>query len=150
MKFKFQFEKLLQHRKREEEIAMRDYLLARQRHDAAVVVLNSYYQSIVETRTLTAQVTAGGGAQSEKLRQADHFIAGQEVRIHQQKLIIRTLNQEKEEKHEIAVARAQDAKALEKLKEKLRGRHRIAANKRETKEMDDLATMRFRFGGENK
>lgn len=146
MKFQFAFEKVWAHRKREEELAVRDFLIAKSNFEAGLGALGQLRDSIIQTRRLASQALMSGQASSARLNQMDLFIAGQQWRIKEQKAINRELEQEMEEKQKVAVERAQAAKVLEKLRERQLARHKLALRKKEAKEADDLITMRFRIG----
>ena len=143
MKFRFPYEKLQEHRKREEDMAQRDFLAARQMYDQAVHELEEMYLAIDQARQRAGDLHTKGGSCAEDLKQIDQFITGQVVRIQRQKDRIRELASVMEEKQAILVIAAQEFKKVEKLRERMFERFKEALKKKEAKELDDMVTMRF-------
>jgi flagellar export protein FliJ len=142
MKFRFPYKKLMEVRKREEEIAMRDFLEARSLLDQANATLRSMYDSIDEARSKAVSTAHQGGAISQQLEVIDQFIKGQKFRILKQREQVRSLLTLVEQKQEVLVKAAQEYKILEKLKEKLLLAHQQKVARIEVKEIDDLVVMR--------
>ncbi len=143
MKFKFPFEKLLEHRQRTEDEAQRVFLIARNNLESAQAELKAMYDSITQTRNLASGLRGQGGNCVAHLQGTDFFIAGQEVRIAHQRQKIRELVSIAEQKHAILVEASQETKKVKKLRERMLERHQVRVKRREAKEQDDMVTMRF-------
>jgi flagellar FliJ protein len=143
MKFHFPFEKLLEHRQRQEDEAQRIYLIAQNQLEAAQAELRAMYESITRTRQQAGFMRSAGGSVVGQLVQTDEFISGQEVRITRQKERIRELASVAEEKHAILVEASQEVKKVTKLREKMFERFKDRLKKLEAKELDDIVTMGF-------
>ena len=91
MRFHFAFEKLLEIRKRTEDLARRDHAIAVANAFEAEAELRRMYEAIDQARGRAAQIEGAGGACAESLGQIDAFIRGQGVRIDRQRSKIREL-----------------------------------------------------------
>ena len=148
MSFKFALQNVMEYRKRLEEMAMRDMLLARKAYDDAKHVLEEFHDSIARSRLMAGQLHKEGGQAAENLRQIDSFVSGQIVRIQRQNLLLGELMLEVEKKQTILVQAAQDFIILEKGREKLKKRYMEKQKKLELKAIDDMVVMKFRPGGQ--
>ena len=72
----------------------------------------------------------------------NEFIEGTKVRISTARMEVRELMQNAEDKLELLVEASREVRVLEKLKEKKMSEHKKAANKKETKILDDMITTR--------
>ncbi len=147
MKYKFSLEVLLDHRKKLENEARRNFMLAQSRVDDAITELNGFYDQVDRTRTENGDIEKSGGRASPKLMANDDFIAGQKFRIEAQRLKIRELKVIADELMEIMIEAAKEAKTLEKLKERRTDEHKIAERKHELKETDEIVVLRHKREG---
>lgn len=146
MKFKFSYQQLLEHRKRLEEMAHRDYLLVQKEVDVATLELEKMFQQIEDSRKRIGFLSAKGGHQVPSLVLMDDFINKQKIRIDIQRKKIRELQFIAEEKQQALVIAAKEYKILEKLREKRVIEFKDLLKKRELKLVDELVTTRFKRG----
>jgi len=146
MKFKFSYQQLLEHRKRLEEIAQKEYLLAQKEVDDAEVELEKMYQQIDDSRQRAGFLQAKGGDQAASLVFIDDFINKHKIRIETQRKKIRERKSIAEEKQQALVNAAKEYKILDKLREKKVIDFKHVEKKRELKFVDDLVTMRYKRG----
>lgn len=144
MKFRFPFQKLLDHKLALENVARREWLEAKAAVDKARAQLQEMYAQIDASRVRAANIESEGGARGNELMQIDEFIAGQYLRIERHRAAMRPLLEEEERTHFNLVAAAQERKTLEKLKERHYEDFRLRRKKQELKSMDELVVMRFR------
>ncbi|MES2965875.1 MAG: flagellar export protein FliJ [Bdellovibrionota bacterium] len=144
MKFEFSLESLLDHRRRVEEMAQRDWAEAQGKVDRAVAKLSEYYDQVDEARQRSASLESQGGAQAGALISNSEFIGGQKYRIEAQRQTIRGLKEEAERLQEILIEAAKETKTLEKLKERQMEEFKLKRRKLEAKEMDELVVTRFK------
>jgi flagellar FliJ protein len=147
-KFKFAFEKLLAHKRTLEDVARREFLEAQGQVDGANRELNQMYQVIDESRARSQALGADGGALAiVALSQIDEFINLQKIRIERQRSVIRELMFVAEQKQQALIDAAKERKTLEKLREKRLEDFKLALEKHEMKEIDDLVVTRFKAPG---
>jgi flagellar protein FliJ len=144
MKFDFPYEKLLDHRKTLEEIARKEFMIAKGKVDDAEAELRKMYDDVTASRQRAGDLAQEGGTQGASLVQVHDFIEGQKVRINRQREKIQQLMIEAEEKKEALVEAAKETKTLEKLKERRYKEFKLAAKKKELKEVDEMVTTRFK------
>lgn len=147
MKFSFSYQKLLDHRKTVEEVARKEYMVARAAVDAAEDELRGMYNDIAESRRRAGRLEVQGGAQGPSLSLISEFIDGQKVRIERQRLKIRELLAVAEQKQDILVEAAREHKTLQKLKERRLKEFKRLVKKKELKEIDEIVTTRFKREG---
>lgn len=143
MKFEFNFEKVLDHRRKLEDLARRNWLQARAQVDSARDRLQKLYDEIDRARERAGDLGRRGGAQAPALAQVDEFINGQNLRIERQREEVRELTAEMERLQEVLVEAAKEKKILEKLKERRWEEFKIRRRKHELKEIDELVVTRF-------
>ncbi len=146
MKFKFSYQQLLEYRKRLEELAQRDYLLAQKNVDQAEIELEHMYQQIDDSRQRAGMLEAKGGKQAPSLALIDDFINKHKIRIELQRKKIREFYQVAELKQQALVMAAKEYKILERLREKRLLEHHDILKKRENKSVDELVTTRYKRG----
>lgn len=146
-KFVFSFEKLLEHKRRLEDSARRDWLEAQAKADEATRELQGMYDQIENSRKRASDLESAGGAHAAHLSQIDAFINGQKIRIERFRKTIQELMAAAEEKHRLLVEAARERKILDKLKEKKQNEHRKMMKKHELKVMDDLVVTRYKVPG---
>ena len=144
MKFKFSLEVLLKHRERLEELARKEYVLAKANADEFLAKINSMWNEIDGTRERMANEQHSGGSKSELLSSMDEFIKGHKIRIEREKVQLRELMLVADEKRELLIEAAKEHKILVRLKEKMQEKHKLMMRKKEVKEIDDIVTMRHK------
>lgn len=144
MKFRFRLQKVLEHRKRLEDEAKRKYFEAVGRTQEAKAKLESMYRAIDKSRVRAHQIQTQGGGHSAilALQDTDVFIRGQNVRIENQRRVIRELKQVEEMEQEKLIEAAKERQALEKLREKKLQEFRDSLDRKEAMEVDDLNIIR--------
>lgn len=145
MAFKFKFTSLMKYRKRIEEDAQREYLLARRNLDDCLLLIQQYYESMEKARRdISAfQVSGQAGALSQILS-LEQFIEGQKVRVTNERVRAREFMAKVEEKQEILIEATREHKKIEKLEERMREDYRKEQKRLEAKRMDDLVVIRSR------
>jgi flagellar FliJ protein len=144
MRYEFSLEVLLEHRRRTENEARRQYMEAQAKVDQAVAQLNEYYAQVDRTREDNLNLQRQGGAKSSSLVANENFITGQKVRIETQRMKIRELKMAAEELQLALVEAAKETKTLEKLKERQQEEYKKARRKRDMKETDELVVLRHK------
>ena len=140
MKFRFRLEKVLEYRKRLEDEAKRNYLLAKASTEAALHELEMLYRSIDEARARAPM------SQAAELQRDDVFIAGQKLRIEQKRIKIRELKEEEERTQEILADSAKEKKTLVRLKERKFDEFKKEVQRLENLEADEFSVMRYKRG----
>lgn len=147
MKFKFTYQRLLEHYELQEQIARRDFNDSVNTLDKQKEIQKKMYKEldgavdqIYEARTSPA------GTSPSLLLHLDQFVDGQKVRLERQREVIINHTQIVEQKQEILIAAAQQTKTLEKLKEKRRMEFKKLQKKMDAKATDELVVTRFRAG----
>lgn len=148
MAFRFRLQKVLDHRRRVESDAKRDYIAAQQATGQALKELETLYQAIDLARSKGHQAVNGTSTASTAptLQHIDQFIQGQKIRIERQRLKIREIKAEEERRQEILIAAARERKTMEKLFERHLKDYRELQNRLEQAEADDLTVLRFGRG----
>ncbi len=147
MKFKFNLENVLKHRKRLEELAQREYAEAQANVDECLRKIEGMYRRLDEVRDEVSQAQrAGQGHSIEQIREMESFMGGHKIRIEAMRQAARVLLQIAEEKQEALVSAARDKKMLVKLKEKKKIEHQEFLRQVETKEQDDMTMARQAWG----
>ena len=144
MKFVFELEKVLKHKRTVENVAQRDWAEAQALVDAGMKELKALYTQVEEARNLVAMREKSGSARGFELGQVDEFVNGQKVRIERQRQKVRELMGRAEELHEALVAAARERKTFEKLKEKRFEEFKAQKKKHELKQLDDLVVTRYK------
>lgn len=144
MKFHFNLERLLTHRKTIEDLARKDYVEALVHYQEQKTILEGYYQSIEDARKTAFDRQSQGGNQAESLSQIHLFIKGTEIKIERQRKKVREFLEIVEDKQEILRQAAVEYKMIERLKEKKKEEFKLEERKREQKFTDELVTTRFR------
>lgn len=148
MKFRFRLQKVLEHRKRLEDEAKRKYFEAVARTQEAKDKLEAMYKAIDVSRNRAHQMlsgtqSSGGGHELIlSLQDTDLFIRGQNIRIEQQRLVVRECKQAEEIEQDQLIQAAKDRQTLEKLREKKLQEFREGIERKEAAEVDDLNILR--------
>lgn len=145
MKFKFSLEKVLTHRRRLEDEARRDWMLAQAKTQEAIRRLEALYLELDEARSRQIQTRQGSsilGQAAATLQAMDQFLDGQRVRIERQRVQVRELKSEEERFQDVLAQRAQERRALEKLRERRLQEFIARIERAERLEVEDLSVMR--------
>lgn len=144
MKFTFPLEKILKHKRSMEDMAKREWAEAQAQVDQGMQELNKMYSTIDEVRQMGSAREATGSARGFELSQVDSFIHGHKIRIEHHRQKLRVLMGKAEELHEKLVLAARERKTFEKLRETKFEEYKAMRKKMELKQMDELATTRFK------
>lgn len=148
MAFQFRLEKVLTHRRRLEDEAKREFILAQANTVKALRDLEALYVAIdvARTRGHDMQIGESDRRMAPTLQNIDVFIGGQKIRIDRQRVVIREFKAEEERLHDLLIEASREKKTLEKLREKHLQEYRVEMARREQLELDDLAIMRHGRG----
>lgn len=147
MAFKFGLETVLKHRKRLEDVAQREYIEAQRRLETCLAEIDAMYKRIDEVRLDINQAqTIGSQQKMLEIRQMEHFISGQKIRIEAARLKARELMVETEAKQDLLIEAAKDRKILLRLKEKRMAEYKLHLAQLEAKALDDLTSTRNGWG----
>jgi len=144
MKFKFPLQKVLDHRKANENLAQKDFQSAVN----DLVELENQQQRLEEALHSSHQRAGSlhhqGGAQGPALAQINEFQRGQKVLIQRQQQKVADQEKVVEEKRQILMKAAVDTKIISKFKEKKFTEFQETQEKEEQKEMDELSILRYK------
>lgn len=148
MAFHFHLEKVLEHRRRLEEQAKRDYMTALADTAKSMRDLEALYVAIdlARARGFEMQLGDSDRRMAPTLQNIDVFIGGQKIRIDRQRGVIRELKAVEERMQEILIHASQEKKTLEKLRERHLEEYKAEMARREQAEIDDLTVMRYGRG----
>ena len=138
-RFKFRLQRVLDHREIIQEKVKNEYLEALKKVNEKEAHLESMTQAI-----LTSRENVFRSSSPDSHVQTHEFIQGQQIKIQREKLELRTLRMDLEEKHERYIQAFRDVKILDSLKERKKGEHKREALKDEQKVYDDNTLMRFK------
>jgi flagellar FliJ protein len=144
VKFQFGLEKVLDHRKTQEELAQRDFMVAQRAHDFALKEKSNMERNIVRARKSSFELQKKGGNEAHHLQSLEEFIVGETKRIRLKEVEIRKLHEILEAKRLIMIERGREFKVLEKLKSKKYAEFKKEKRQKEIKQIDDSVTMRFK------
>lgn len=142
MKFKFQFENVMKHRKVLEDVAQREFEEIQSEYLGEVEKLNRLQQEVKDAHTNAYETQVRGGSAGPALSQVHDFLKLQDVRIERQQKKVQEFEKRVEELREILRLKAIDYKMIESLKDRKKQEFRKEKNKLEQKRSDDLSTMR--------
>ncbi len=144
MKFKFPLQKVLEHRKINENIAQKDF-------QDSMAVLAELKEKLVhlegladEARIRSFDVQQGGGMAGPSLQQAHSFLQNQKILIEMQNKKIQQQEAIAEEKRSRLLQAAVETKVIAKLKEKKFAEFKHNLDNEEQKEMDEQSVLRFK------
>lgn len=144
MKFKFPLQKVLDHRQTLEDLAQREFREAEAALRAEEARLRAMHDELHESRLEAGRVQGAGRADApERLKQIHEFGVLQKLRIQRQTAKVGEAEKVVEEKREILRQKAIDLKMMERLKERRREDFLQEQRRREMKEMDEIAVLRF-------
>jgi flagellar protein FliJ len=147
MAFRFSMESVLKHRKRQEEVAQREYMECHAIVEDCLRGIETMYKSIDESRTsIAAAERSGRNLDLHFIRSTEAFIEGQKSRIHKERMKARELIRQLEEKEEVLLQRLHERKIMEKLKDRRFVEYKERIARIEQKELDDLTNARMAGG----
>lgn len=146
MKFKFQFQNVLKHRKVLEDLAQREFQEEQALYLAEVAKLERLHQEVRDAHQKAFETQVRGGSAGPALSQVHEFLKLQDVRIERQQKKVQEFESRVEKLREILQQKAIDYKMIESLKERKKEEFRKESNQKEQKVADDLSTMRFLRG----
>jgi flagellar FliJ protein len=143
MKFLFRLEKVLQHRKRLEILAQKDFYEADEKKRQAIDVMDEMINEISKARQRAFALQTHGGKPQRELADIDQFIKGQDVRIEIQRSKVKEIEKIVEAKREILQQKAIDYKIMDKLKDKKKNEFLSEVSKIEQKNSDEQSSIRM-------
>ena len=147
MKFNFRMQKVLEHRKVQEDLAKTDFQLALAKLNSEIEYLQSLVDQKKKARVTSFEIEISTGVPSALkngiLSDSSQFQGLQDVRIERQKAVVSLCEKEVESKREILKTIAIEYKIIEKVKEKKKQQSVDDANKSEQKENDEISILRF-------
>ncbi len=143
MAFKFGLETVLKHRKRQEEIAQREFAEAQAELDQCLRTLDEMYHRHDQVREEIAHLQAQGTTHAlHQITEMEFFLKGHRIRIDEMRLEARRVMVIVEEKQEVLISASREKKILEKLKDKKFEQHREWMRKIDAKIQDDQTMTR--------
>lgn len=147
MKFNFRMQKVLEHRKVQEDLAKADFQFSLSRLNTEIEYLQELVDQKKKARIKSFEIEKSGNVPSPLrngiLEESSRFQNLQDVRIENQKLVIAEIEKEVESKREILKTKAIEYKIIEKVKDKKKQQFIEDANKSEQKENDEISILRF-------
>ena len=144
MGFKFRLESLLKLRKRKEESAQIEYILARKAVDNSSDKINKMYSEIDHSRIEIFNHQNSNGQHKEMILHLESYIEGLKTKIELERNVLRQLIMEAEEKQFLLSEASKEFKILDKLKEKKLNQYKEEILKKESSEIDELVVLRFK------
>lgn len=145
-------QKVLEHRKVQEDLAKTDFQVSLAKLNTAVELLQSLIDQKKKARIKSYELETGNGVpsalQNGILSESSRFLKLQDVRIENQKLVVGEIEKEVESKREFLKSKAIEYKIIEKVKEKKKQQFVDDFNKAEQKENDEISILRY--SGKNK
>lgn len=147
MKFNFRMQKVLEHRKVQEDLAKTDFQLVLARLNVEIEKLQEMIDQKKKARVKSFETEISSQIQNSLrngiLEESSRFQNLQDVRIEKQKEIIASFEKEVESKREILKTKAIEYKIIEKVKEKKKQQFVEDQNKTEQKENDEISILRY-------
>ncbi len=147
MKFNFRMQKVLEHRKVQENLAKTDFQVAQSRLNEEVEKLQNMIDQKKKARVKSFELETGfdvpNSLRNGILEESSRFQKLQDVRIEKQREIIAEWEKEVESKREILKTKAIEYKIIEKVKDKKKQQFIDDANKKEQNENDEISILRF-------
>lgn len=144
MKFKFPLQKVLDHRKTQENLAQKDFQIAVSDLLELENKLQQMEQAVHDSHDRAGALQNQGGAQGPALSQINEFLRGQKVLMERHKIKIQEQQKVVEEKRELLKKAAVETKIISKFKEKKWEEFRDLEEKEEQKEMDEQSILRYK------
>lgn len=143
MKFKFSLQKILEHRKTQEDVAQRDLQEALYNLQTEINKLEKLKQDLADCYPKRFSIQTGTSPKAiADLVSIDEYMKGQALRIEVQMTKVKSCEKLVEERREILRQRAVEYKIIDKLKEKKFIAFKEETSRQEQKEFDDLAIIR--------
>lgn len=143
MKFKFSLEKVLKHRQINMDLARKDYLEAlefwNEEKEKYVQMQEARDQAFVQR----AEAVQSGAGWKSHVESINLFIQGQDFRIAQQNERLLKIEKVVESRREILKDKLIEVKIMERLKEKKKADYIEHILETESKELDEISTIRF-------
>lgn len=147
MKFNFRMQKVLEHRKVQENLAKTDFQVAQSRLNDEVEKLQNMIDQKKKARVKSFELETGADIPNSLrngiLEESSRFQKLQDVRIEKQREIIAEWEKEVESKREILKTKAIEYKIIEKVKDKKKQQFIDEAKKKEQNENDEISILRF-------
>ncbi len=144
MKFKFPLQKVMDHRKTNQNLAQKDFQEATLQLTEQQNILAKMHEDEHLAHIQSGKFTQQGGDLGANLVQIHDFLIGQKVRISQQKMKIVEVEKLVESKREILRLASQDYKIMEKMRENKFEVYRAERILQDQKEMDEQSILRFK------
>lgn len=144
MKFKFPLQKVLEHRKIQENLKQKDFQEAVTLLDQEQARLEHMLQQKTQAHESAGHLVKQGGSQGAGLSQVHDFLKGQNVLIQRQQLKVQEAEKLVEAQREILKQAAQEYKIIEKMRENQFEQYRQKRLSDEQKEMDEQSILRFK------
>ena len=147
MKFNFRMQKVLEHRKIQEDLAKTEFQLSLARLNSEIEYLQQLIDQKKKARVKSFEVEKSedvpNSLRNTILADSSQFQKLQDVRIENQRLVVVEQEKEVESYREILKTKAIDYKIIDKFKEKKKQQFVEEANKSEQKENDEISILRF-------
>jgi flagellar FliJ protein len=144
LKFKFNLQKVLEHRKTLENLAQKVFQEALYDLNVEIEKLNRLEIELRESYFKNQEYIDKGGVQASAWQQVHEFKLGQELKILRQKAVIQQHLQVVEQKRQELLATTKEFKIIEKLKEKKQKDFFDEMNYLEQKQIDEMTIMRYK------
>jgi len=140
-------QKVLEHRKVQENLAKTDFQVAQSRLNEEIETLQNMIDQKKKARIKSFELETGSDVPNSLkngiLEESSRFQKLQDVRIEKQREIIAGWEKEVESKREILKTKAIDYKIIEKVKDKKKQQFVEENNKKEQNENDEISILRF-------
>ena len=143
MKFKFSLEKVLKHRNLQMDLARRDFINAQNILDEAIATRDNMIAEKQKNTLHRSQIVGTKSGWQDEAAQINLYLSGQDLRIARQNESLKKLEKEVESYREILLKALTEAKMIERLKEKKKEEFIKTYLENETKELDEISTLRY-------
>lgn len=144
MKFRFNLERVMKHRKTVENQAQKDFQETLAALNVEIEKQQKMQEDLHEAQTYRGELAVLGGRQGPGWQSTHEYLKGQEIRIKRQAEVIAQCQARVEEKREILLYAAKEYKIIESLKDKKFKAFKEERNYREQVLTDDLNVMRYK------
>lgn len=142
-KFKYSLEKVLNHRRIQENLAQRDFQEQMMMLNQEIEKLKSFEENWSQAHQQMHAKQVRGGSTVGDLQAINEFLKGLKIKIERQKLVIVHHEKLVEEVREFLRQRMAERQMIDSHKENKRLEFKKEQAKKEQKEYDDQATIRF-------
>ncbi|MCB0341030.1 MAG: flagellar export protein FliJ [Pseudobdellovibrionaceae bacterium] len=146
MAFHFPLETLLKHRKRQMEMAQREFEIAQHQLNQCLQEIDNIHRQILESRQLIAYAESQKTTDTRSVDQLFEFIEGSKIRMKIKQNEARNLMEVADNKRRVFQEKATDHKSLERLKDRRKSEYKVQVKKKENQTMDDMNVMRGKRG----